>query len=78
MHGAADGNGVYLSPQASGSFGYSGMGYGYHKPPKGKINTVSSLPHPQPGGVSMGYRGFGKGRAFSRIPKAEANTVVSI
>ena len=27
MHGAAYGNGIYLSPHASVSFGYSGMGY---------------------------------------------------
>ncbi len=28
MHGAAYGKGVYLSPHASVSFGYSGMGHG--------------------------------------------------
>ncbi len=27
MHGAAYGSGIYLSPHASVSFGYSGMGY---------------------------------------------------
>ncbi len=29
MHGAAYGNGIYLSPHASVSFGYSGMGYNH-------------------------------------------------
>ena len=27
LHGAAYGHGIYLSPHASVSFGYSGMGY---------------------------------------------------
>ena len=35
MHGTAYGNGIYLSPQASVSFGYSGMGYGHYKSQKG-------------------------------------------
>ena len=32
MNGAAYGKGVYLSPQASLSFGYSAMGFGHHLP----------------------------------------------
>ena len=35
MHGAAYGNGIYLSPHAGVSFGYSGMGYGHYRPQKG-------------------------------------------
>ncbi|XP_077988704.1 protein mono-ADP-ribosyltransferase PARP6-like [Glandiceps talaboti] len=32
MHGSAYGKGIYLSPNASMSFGYSGMGHSYHRP----------------------------------------------
>ena len=38
MHGAAYGNGIYLSPHASVSFGYSGMGYN-----RGGTNQKSSV-----------------------------------
>ncbi len=37
VHGAAYGNGIYLSPHASVSFGYSGMGYGHYKAQRGNV-----------------------------------------
>ena len=43
VHGAAYGKGIYLSPHASVSFGYSGMGYGHHKAQKGNRVVSSTL-----------------------------------
>ncbi|XP_070542416.1 protein mono-ADP-ribosyltransferase PARP6-like [Ptychodera flava] len=42
MHGSAYGKGIYLSPNASVSFGYSGMGHGYHRPIGGKTQSSSA------------------------------------
>ncbi|CAH1796120.1 unnamed protein product [Owenia fusiformis] len=42
LHGAAYGNGIYLSPHASVSFGYSGIGVGsYHRSQKGRSDAQS-------------------------------------
>lgn len=45
VHGSAYGKGIYLSPQASVSFNYSGMGYGHHRAPKGSkvVSFVISI-----------------------------------
>ncbi|XP_064651623.1 protein mono-ADP-ribosyltransferase PARP6-like isoform X2 [Lineus longissimus] len=45
VHGAAYGNGIYLSPHASVSFNYSGMGHGSYRPAhKNKPPTNGTVP----------------------------------
>ncbi|XP_071965677.1 protein mono-ADP-ribosyltransferase PARP6-like isoform X2 [Antedon mediterranea] len=41
LHGAAYGQGIYLSPHSSVSFGYSGMGHGYHRDPNRTIHVTN-------------------------------------
>ncbi|XP_033107348.1 protein mono-ADP-ribosyltransferase PARP6-like [Anneissia japonica] len=41
LHGAAYGQGIYLSPHSSVSFGYSGMGHGFHRDPHRTIHVTN-------------------------------------